>query len=72
MAPNNNKRKSASKTVHSRKPKPAYECRLCGRYHPLRLCWKFLDMNCAQRRAAVKKHGTVPTAWRMSTPNLLA
>ena len=55
MAPNKNK--TAYKTTHSSKSKPACKCRLCGRYHPLRVCWEFLDMNCAQRRAAMKKHG---------------
>ena len=52
MVPNKNK--TTSKTSHSWKFKPTYKCRLCGRYHSL---WVFLDINSAQRRAAVKKHG---------------
>ena len=68
MAPNNNERKTASQTAHSRKSKPA----ACA--------WSLsptpgvLDMSCAQRRAAVKKHGYCPNclAHEHSEPTYLS
>ena len=52
-----NERHNNRVTPQRQKYRSEYNCRVCSKSHPLRLCWKFIAMSVKDRHRAVRSNG---------------